>query len=193
MELSLDEAVAMGNGKSPRRRRARKAAAIKKPAAKAPAAPAPKPQNKPQKKTARPAASSATPMTLDAEHIRHLVCERPELLETGLLALADGKGGIIGVGYETDIGEIDLLARDESGAYVVVMVSGSDTGPHVVSEILHRVGWVRKHLCEGESKVRGILLIEGMDEELGYAATAVADTIDFRTWRLDVSFQVLEV
>jgi hypothetical protein len=188
MELSLDEAVGMGKGKSPRRRRVRKAAALKTAPSKAKPASA-----KERKSVARSAAQSGATMALDAEHIRHLVCERPELLERGLVALADAKGRAVGVGYETETGEIDLLARDAEGDFVVVMISGPDAGPQIVSEILHRVGWVRKHVCDENSKVRGILLLEGMDEELGYAATAVADTIDFRTWRLQVSFEDLEV
>jgi hypothetical protein len=184
MELSLDEAVGMGQGKSPRRRRVRKASAMRKtPAAKSPP-PAPKRSSAPP---------SPAAMSMDADHIRHLVCERPELVEPGLLALSDGRGRTVGVGYESDVGEIDLLGRDESGDYVVVMIPDPESGPQVVSEILHRMGWVQKHLCEGDAKVRGIMLLEAMDEELGYAAAAVAGTIDFRTWYLEVSFKPLEV
>jgi hypothetical protein len=185
MELSLDEAVAprrmrptsgagsqAGNDRSEARSAARLA----------------RKQSRVGAGDSRPA-----PMSLDAEHIRTLVCERPEQLEPGLMTLADGRGRPVGVGYETDVGEIDLLARDERGGYVVVEVSGRDAGPEAVSEMLHRIGWVRKHLREGNEKVRGILLLESMDDELGYAAAAVADTIDFRTWRLEVTFEALEV
>jgi hypothetical protein len=58
--------------------------------------------------------------------------------------------------------------------------------------MLHRIGWVRKHMIEDGQAVRGIVLIERMDEELVYAAAAVADTVSFKTWRLSLKFEDLE-
>ena len=40
-----------------------------------------------------------------------------------------------------------------------------------VAEVLQRIGWVRKHVGEGERTVRGIVLCEGAPEDLGYAAS----------------------
>lgn len=137
------------------------------------------------------AAPAALPM--DADALRHLIGEQPDLLEPGLRVLGEEGRRRVGIGYGTEVGEIDLLARSDSGDWVVVMVAEGNPGPQLVSDVLHRVGWVRKHLSEEGDHVRAILLIERMDEALGYAAAAVADTIAFLTWRVSIRFESLEV
>ncbi len=126
--------------------------------------------------------------------LRQLVLDDPEVLEPGLSALTDDSGTEVGRHFETEVGEIDLLARDASGGLVVVVVAPPETGRDLVPELLHRIGWVRKHLVKsvGES-VRCIVLVEGLDEQIGYAAAAVADTIEFHTWRASLAIERLVV
>lgn len=133
------------------------------------------------------------PFSLEPAQLVQLVVEQPELLEPGLGLYVDDAGVEVGAHFATDVGEIDLLARDERRAIVVVMVAGSGPDRETISAMLRRIGWVRKHLTKGGQAVRGILVLEGMDEELGYAAAAVSDTIDFKTWRLALSFESIAV
>ncbi len=132
------------------------------------------------------------PLALESPQLAQLLVEQPELLEPGLGIYVDESGAEVGARYATEVGEIDLLARDQSGAVVVVMVAGSESAQAMISAMLQRLGWVRKHLLKNEQSVRGILVLERMDKEIGYAAAAVSDSIDFKTWRLSLSFEHLE-
>jgi len=153
-----------------------------------------KPRTAPEGRTERATGAAAgVPTSMDAEAIRHMIGEQPDLLEPGLRVLGEEGRRRVGIGYGTEVGEIDLLARSDSGDWVVVMVADGRPDPQLVPDVLHRVGWVRKHLCEKGDSVRAILLLEGMSEELGYAAAAVANTIDFRTWRVSIQFESIEV
>jgi hypothetical protein len=60
-----------------------------------------------------------------------------------------------------------------------------------VPATLQRIGWVRKHL--GKGKVRGIILVEQAPENLSYTASAMAGTITFKTYRVAVTFEDVEM
>ncbi len=131
---------------------------------------------------------------LDPAGLRRLLGLQPELLEPGLSVFTDEKGRAVGVGYSTRVGDIDLLARDKSGAFVVVRVAGErEGGEELVAETLQRIGWVRKHLGKGKQKTRGIVLVEQVPENLSYTAAGVAETITFKTFRLAVTFEDVEI
>jgi hypothetical protein len=67
-------------------------------------------------------------MQLDARQVRTLVGAQPGLLEKGLGTYSDEDGKPVGVDFQTPVGEIDLLARDRTGAFVVVMVRSASDG-----------------------------------------------------------------
>ncbi|MFQ5801579.1 MAG: hypothetical protein ACE5JQ_01620 [Candidatus Methylomirabilales bacterium] len=125
--------------------------------------------------------------------LRELLAKQPEMLEPGLGVVTDKGGQPVGAGLSTQVGIIDLLARDGSGALVVVMVAERGQGEELVGETLQRIGWVRKNLGKGKQRVRGIVLVEEAPENLSYAAAAVAETILFKAYRVGVTFQDLEV
>jgi hypothetical protein len=133
------------------------------------------------------------PLAPEPASVRELLATRPELLEPGLRVHGDAQGKPVGVDFSTEVGEIDLLGRDTSGSYVVVMVAGQDQGEDYIGEVLERVGWIRKHLATGSEKVRGILLLDQPPESLSYAAAAVADTITFKTYRMSLCFEDLRI
>ncbi|MCI0484461.1 MAG: endonuclease NucS [candidate division NC10 bacterium] len=149
-----------------------------------------------EEKVDRPMAvqtSSEEPLpvfALDAAGLRRLLARQPELLEAGLSVFTDEKGKPVGTGYSTQVGEIDLLALDKSGAFVVVRVADREGGGEdLVAETLQRIGWVRKHLGKGKQKARGIILVEQAPENLSYTAAGVAGTITFKTYRVAVTFE----
>ena len=130
---------------------------------------------------------------LDAAGLRDMLALRPEMLESGLRVVKDTKGNPVGAGYATDVGEIDLLAQDESKDFVVLMVAEPGQAQAILGEVLQRVGWVHKHLAKGKRKVRGIVLLDEDNADLSYSAAAVADTIEFKTYRVGVTFQDLSI
>jgi len=129
----------------------------------------------------------------DAETVRVILAQHPELIEPGLEVLVDDGGEEIGVQHATDVGVIDVLARDAKGALVAVMVVGADHGGDVVAEALHRLGWVRKHLAKSGEDVRGVVLTDHLDEQVAYAAAAVAGTLCFKSYALSLSLVDLDV
>lgn len=136
----------------------------------------------------------STPIfTLDAAGLRKMLARQPELLEPGLNIVTDEKGRRVGSGYATEVGTIDLLARDVRGTLVVVTVAESGQGEEIVAEMLQRIGWVRKNVGKGKRKVRGIVVMEQVPKNLSYAAAAVADTIAFKTYWVALTFGDVEI
>jgi hypothetical protein len=126
--------------------------------------------------------------------LRALLADQPELLEPGLRVYRDEAGAPAGVAYATGVGEIDLLATDARGNLVAVMVAEKGRGEEdLVAEVLQRIGWLRKHLCDARQQVRAIVLVEEPPASLPYAAAAVADTVLFKTFRVALVFEDVEI
>ena len=154
--------------------------------------PAPKAKPAPKKtRSAEKKVAPASPFVLDATGLRGLLAEQPGALEKGLRVFReDGKA--VGAGYSSPVGEIDLLATDSSGNIVVVTVMEKNQGDELLGDVLKRLGWARKHLAEGK-RVRGIVLCSDAPEDLSYTAAAVADTVSFKTYRLALDFDDIEI
>lgn len=125
-----------------------------------------------------------------ATELRAILAEQPDLLEPDLSVMSGKKRG---VRFPTDVGEIDLLLVDDERTLVVVSIPDPEAPGDPVSEILQRMGWVRKHVAKGQQEVRGVVLLPPMPEDLSYAAAAVAGTVAFRTYRMSISFDELEL
>ena len=52
---------------------------------------------------------------------------------------------------------------------------------------------IRRRAISGKRSVRGIVLCEEPPENLSYTAAAVADTVAFKTYRLALSFDDIEI
>jgi len=128
----------------------------------------------------------------DPAGLRAMLVENPELLEPGLSVYKNEKGTPLGAGYTSAVGEIDLLARDADGCFVIVMVAEPHEGEDLVSGVLQRIGWVRTHLGGKSQRVRGIVLMDHVRESIVYAAAAVADTVMFKTYQVALTFNDLE-
>lgn len=181
--------------------------AVSRPAVSKPATPSkPAMPSKPARPTPSPSrgsgGSSSSARVLPApedallpspETVRSIVAHQPELIEPGLEVLVDDAGQEIGIRHQTDVGVIDLLARDESGALVAVMVVGPGSEGDLLGEALHRIGWVRKHLAKNGEDVRGIVLTDQLDDQVAYAAAAVSGTLRFKSYALTLSLVDLDV
>jgi hypothetical protein len=126
--------------------------------------------------------------------LRALLADQPELLEPGLRVYRDEAGNAVGVDYATGVGTIDLLASDGRGNLVAVMIPEKSRGEEdLVADVLQRIGWLRKHLCDGRKQARAIVLVEEPPASLPYAAAAVADTVVFKTYRVALVFEDVEI
>jgi RecB family endonuclease NucS len=160
----------------------------------------PKPKSRPTTKKARPAQKPASkPNTsessfdLSPEGIRDLVIARPEMIEEGLSAHNGSDGGASGARFETSVGKIDLLARDAASGWVIVLVAESGEGKELVGDLLQLMGWVRKHLSTEGQEVRAIVLVDEVPEDLGYAAAAVSDTVEFKRYQVGLTIEKIDI
>jgi hypothetical protein len=70
--------------------------------------------------------------------------------------------------YRTEIGPIDILARDrKSGNYVVIELKKNQTSDDTVGQILRYMGWVKEKL--EDQNVQGIIVAGKYDQKLDYA------------------------
>jgi hypothetical protein len=87
--------------------------------------------------------------------------------------------------YRTDIGPIDILAKDKkTGNFIVIELKKNQTSDDTAGQLSRYMGWVKKHL--GDSNVRGIIIAGQIDAKLEYAISMIPNTevfiyeIDFR-------------
>ena len=141
-----------------------------------------------------PTPSSTEPvLDLSPDGIRDLLIAHPELIEEGLRVHTDADGAASGARFETSVGTIDLLARDAASGWVIVLVAESDQCKELVGDLLQLMGWVRKHLSAEGQEVRAVVLVDSAPEDLGYAAAAVSDTVEFKLYRVGLTLEKIEV
>jgi hypothetical protein len=114
--------------------------------------------------------------------------DKPQMIEDGLEIYCED-GERVGVRFSTAVGEIDLLARDDAGAWVIVCVPEADAGKDIVSDLLQRMGWVRRHMGQSGEEVRGIVLLDALPDDLGYAAAAVSDSVEFKIYQMELTLE----
>jgi len=157
------------------------------------------------KKSAKPAAKQASPPArptrepgpavfhLNPGQVRTLIAEQPGLLEKGLGIYADESGKPVGAHFPSPVGEIDLLARDPKGNFVVIMVPEPGDTANIVGGILQRMGWVRKHVANDKKEVRGVVVLEQLPEEVAYAAAGTGGTVAFKAFRVALTFHDIDI
>ena len=117
-------------------------------------------------KPARPVQPEPMEFDLAADGLRAQLVERPELLEPGLRIHADSAGRPTGIDLATEVGDIDILARDEEDNWVVVTVMDEEVDATLVTDLLQRMGWVQKHLVEDKEQAEHILsFLELLEED----------------------------
>jgi hypothetical protein len=92
--------------------------------------------------------------------------------------------------YVTDVGEIDILARDKAtNAWVVIELKKGKSSDTVVGQLLRYMGWVKKHKAAAGENVLGIIITSTPDDKIKYALL-VSQGISFFTYK--VSFDLIE-
>ena len=83
-----------------------------------------------------------------------------------------GGGGRRSQQYRTDIGPIDILAKDKkTGSHVVIELKRNQTSDDTVGQLARYMGWVRKELKD--SNVKGVIIAGQYDKKLDYAREMV--------------------
>ena len=88
----------------------------------------------------------------------------------GNLELYTDPEGNIGQQYPTEIGTIDILAKEPStSSFVVIEFKKGRESDRVVGQILRYMGWVKENICQGREEVKGLIICKDRDEQLDYA------------------------
>jgi hypothetical protein len=83
-------------------------------------------------------------------------------------ALIIEDGELISQQYRTDIGPIDILAKDrKDGSYVVIELKRNQTSDDTVGQLMRYMGWVKRHLKD--PNVKGVIIAGKYDKKLDYA------------------------
>lgn len=103
-------------------------------------------------------------------HLRDYMAKNLTTLDgLGFLVLHTDNGRD-GVEFQTDVGPIDILARDTEGNFVVIELKVGRGPDACLGQVLRYMGWVERHLAEGK-KVRGVIVASDIPTKLRYAVT----------------------
>jgi len=78
------------------------------------------------------------------------------------------EGELISQQYRTDIGPIDILARDkETGSHVVIELKKNQTSDDTIGQLARYMGWIGE--AKKDQNVRGVIIAGSYDKKLDYA------------------------
>jgi hypothetical protein len=95
--------------------------------------------------------------------------------------------GTVGQQYTTDVGIIDLLARDKKhGDLVVIELKKGNTDYKVIGQILAYIDWVENNLASKGQMVRGIVIVAQGNKALFAALHQVSKKVSVRYYRVNL-------
>ena len=94
--------------------------------------------------------------------------------------------------YPTDIGYIDILAKEPAtNSYVVIELKKGRGSDKVVGQVLRYMGWVMENLAQKKEKVKGLIICRKKDEKLNFALKPIQNSnIKVKLYKVD--FQLIE-
>jgi RecB family endonuclease NucS len=95
------------------------------------------------------------------------------------------EGVLLSQQYRTDIGPMDILAKDKkTGSYVVIELKKNQTSDDTIGQVARYMGWVEEKLKD--KNVKGIIIAHSFDKKLEYALKRINNVevyiyeVDFR-------------
>jgi restriction system protein len=87
-----------------------------------------------------------------------------------LILYRDPEENVLGQQYTTDVGTIDILARDsKTKNYVVIELKKGRESDKVVGQTLRYMGWIQENLCENGETVKGLIICRDINSRMEYA------------------------
>lgn len=123
-------------------------------------------------------------------HLEEFLVENWEKTSLGKRhSLLEEDGDMVGQQYTTNIGKIDLLAREKkTGDWVVIELKKGRPASSVVGQLTTYMGWVKDNLARGEEEVRGVIIAGEADEKLKYAVRMIPN-VEFFTYSVKFNLQ----
>ena len=95
------------------------------------------------------------------------------------------EGELVSQQFRTDIGFIDILAKDKKdGSYVVIELKKNQTSDDTIGQIARYMGWIRDH--KKDENVKGIIIASEFTKKLKYAIKYVKN-IDVLSYEINFS------
>jgi len=86
--------------------------------------------------------------------------------------------------YKTDIGRIDILAKDkESGRYVIIELKKDQTSDDTIGQLTRYMGWIEEHKSN-DVPTKGVIIAAQYDKRLYYAAKKITD-VELYLYKVD--------
>jgi hypothetical protein len=124
----------------------------------------------------------------EAERLAEINMQMENDLENFLvenLHLFQDDKGKSGRQYITEIGDIDLLCKNNDD-FVVIELKKGRSSDKVVGQISRYIGWVKEKLANGND-VRGIIIVHDFDNKLKYAVMA-NPAIELKYYQISIEF-----
>jgi len=119
------------------------------------------------------------------KYLEHFIIENWDNIDFGEpLDLYRDEDGMPGQQYTTDVGIIDILAKDPKGNFVVIELKRGKSTQHVIGQVLAYIGWVRNNLATNGQDVRGLVIVSEGNQALLEAQKEVADKVTVRYYRV---------
>lgn len=107
-------------------------------------------------------------------NLRDFLIQHLNTIKDQKLKLFKDITGRDGKEYPTDVGQIDILANDPDGNFIVFELKLSHGVDKALGQLLRYMGWVKKNLAS-DKKVKGIIVANTMDEKIKYAVSIIPD------------------
>jgi hypothetical protein len=89
--------------------------------------------------------------------------------------LLEENGELVSQQYKTDIGIIDILAKEKGTEnYVVIELKRNQTSDDTVGQIARYMGWIDEHRAKAPN-TKGVIIAGKYDEKLNYALKKIKD------------------
>lgn len=126
------------------------------------------------------------------KHLEDFLIENWEKTELGKrYELIKENGELISQQYRTDIGVIDILAREkDSNRYVVIELKKNQTSDDTVGQLARYMGWIEDKKSNGVP-TKGIIIAAKYDEKLHYAMKKLSD-VEVFIYKLTLSLKVTQ-
>ena len=97
-------------------------------------------------------------------------------------------GELISQQYQTDIGKIDILAKDKlTNSYVVIELKKNQTSDDTVGQLARYMGWIKKN--KNDNNVKGVIVAGKYDNKLDHARIMFPNT---EVFLYEVNFKLKE-
>jgi len=113
-----------------------------------------------------------------------IVSNFDRIFEGKLVLFTDDEGNVTQQ-YSTDVGKIDILAKEpQTDSFVVIELKKGRESDKVVGQTLRYMGWVKENLCTDNQQVKAIIICKEADIKLTYALK-MTDNVELKHYSVD--------